>query len=155
MTRNRDRAIRHAETVYAIAAAEFVKIGTTRNLQGRLDSLATGCPFPLEVLGSGEGGRGLERQLHARLKHARAHGEWFILGEEQRAELLAVLDSPAARAALAEDRPLLYLRDTDGTVRASGLLDDPTILRRLAQGAPREALEALLPILERELARTG
>ena len=70
--------------IYAIRAGDFVKIGFTdgESVDGRLESMQTGCPLELVVVASGPGDRKLERKYHRWLKHAGCHerGEWFKAG---------------------------------------------------------------------------
>lgn len=66
------------EIVYFLRAGEFVKIGkSTGTPDSRVNQLRTGCPFPIEVMATIPGGLDLERSLHRRFAHCRAHGEWF------------------------------------------------------------------------------
>ena len=55
----------------------FVKIGLTTRLRERLESLQCGNPVPLQFLGCIEGGRELEKKLHAYFSEFRSVGEWF------------------------------------------------------------------------------
>lgn len=75
----RVRFKKSGELVYFISAREHgVKIGITQNLAGRLSSLRSASPVPLEVLHVIHGrGPNLERKIHEDLKHLRFHGEWF------------------------------------------------------------------------------
>lgn len=69
--------------IYAVRAVgtDFIKIGRTGelNARDRLHMLQTGCPFELELIAVGEGGRVEEQRLHLSLRAARAHHmrEWF------------------------------------------------------------------------------
>ena len=65
-------------TLYALRAGQFVKIGFTRgDVRERIASLQTGCPLPIELIGTGWGGRYIESRLHEILKSYRSCGEWF------------------------------------------------------------------------------
>ena len=60
----------------------FIKIGVARNVQSRLDTMQTGCPYKLELLASikcvsrGQA-YGIERSLHILFKRDKVRGEWF------------------------------------------------------------------------------
>ncbi|WP_181421657.1 GIY-YIG nuclease family protein [Curtobacterium sp. MCBD17_030] len=54
-----------------------IKIGCTRNLKSRVNSLQTSSAEPLNVLGTVPGGFELERQMHEALSPHRLSGEWF------------------------------------------------------------------------------
>lgn len=60
----------------------LVKIGKSGNVTKRLESLRTGCAFPLELIGtlscrSEMHASSIEKQLHRMHKWARMRGEWF------------------------------------------------------------------------------
>jgi hypothetical protein len=71
--------------VYFIRAkgTSFVKIGYTRNLPQRLQTLQTACPHALEVDFSMKTRDfvALERKLHQENQSRRVHGEWFTFEE--------------------------------------------------------------------------
>jgi len=56
-----------------------IKIGYTGNedVEQRIRALQTGCPSPLILLGSAEGSKEAEAELHDRFADARLNGEWF------------------------------------------------------------------------------
>lgn len=62
-----------------------VKIGITKYLEQRMSSLATACPYDIEVLFTVEvaDARWAERQIHERFAHKRVKGEWFRLDEDE------------------------------------------------------------------------
>lgn len=60
----------------------YVKIGSARHVQGRLEDLQAGNPRRLTVLGTQPGGLPAERELHARFAAHRVHREWFELVPE-------------------------------------------------------------------------
>lgn len=68
-----------AAVVYVLRAANdgLVKIGTTTDLPSRLKNIRAMSGVPLEVLCVLPGDATVERQLHARFREHRAHGEWF------------------------------------------------------------------------------
>lgn len=63
--------------IYFIQSGGFIKIGFSSNWGGRLRSLKTSNPNPIELLALIEGTREQERELHARFQTHRAEGEWF------------------------------------------------------------------------------
>ena len=73
-------------TVYIIRRkgddSGLVKIGYTKNLDGRLYDMSTSTPEGLEVVHEFVGGRKLERHLHAMFSAKRQQGEWFCLSQE-------------------------------------------------------------------------
>lgn len=73
------KATHGAVTIYVIRSGSEgpVKIGKTRDLPKRLDSLQTASPKKLEVLALIEAPPELETQLHAYLDEYRMEGEWF------------------------------------------------------------------------------
>lgn len=72
------------EQVYLIGSPELptAKIGCSGDLPYRLYSIQLMSPVRLEVLWSCEGGRDLERALHARFALYRSHGEWFTFPQD-------------------------------------------------------------------------
>lgn len=97
-----------------------LKIGTTTELKKRLSALQTGCPEPLELIGTIPGGRVEEAALHREFQHLRLKGEWFR-GDEQMMERIRFLVAKhrgpkllVAALALKDDPlPLAYSRDLD------------------------------------------
>lgn len=61
--------------------ANVGKIGFSDYPQGRLSALQTGCPYPLEILSTLEGGYPEESALHRKYKNRNLSGEWFELNE--------------------------------------------------------------------------
>lgn len=67
--------------IYFIRAAvvpSMVKIGCTRWLDRRLETLRSNSPVPLILLASIPGDHKLEWRIHADLDPYRSHGEWFF-----------------------------------------------------------------------------
>lgn len=61
----------------------LIKIGTTSNHPDkRLAELRTVSPVPLIPLGIVAGNERVERAMHLRFAHHRAHGEWFRPGQD-------------------------------------------------------------------------
>jgi hypothetical protein len=73
---------RSPDKIYFIICEQYVKIGTTSNLEARLLDMRTGNPFKMELAASIAGGHRTERELHARYKEFRYQGEWFHLRGE-------------------------------------------------------------------------
>lgn len=68
---------KRAGVVYFIAANGMVKIGFTQNIDERMKAIQATSPTQIELIGTLPGSLRLEREIHERFKHARAHGEWF------------------------------------------------------------------------------
>lgn len=65
-------------SIYFIAADNgLVKIGFSRDVQQRMESLQTMSPAPIQLMGTMPGTVTDERRIHARFAHLRSHGEWF------------------------------------------------------------------------------
>jgi hypothetical protein len=76
--------------VYAIEGVSgHIKIGTSLNVQNRLNELQVGSPVRLTLLATCAGGRQMEESLHRQFAAFRLSGEWFALPEVQRWELIA------------------------------------------------------------------
>lgn len=54
-----------------------IKIGYSRDPEGRCDQLQTGHPYRLRVIARLPGDRALEHQLHVRFSTIRLCNEWF------------------------------------------------------------------------------
>lgn len=67
------------EVVYFIQGkkSRLVKIGRSKNLLRRVQTIWTSCLEGIDVLGAVPGGDELERSLHSEFRILRAHGEWF------------------------------------------------------------------------------
>lgn len=58
------------------------KIGSTKNsVTKRIQSLQTGCPYEIKLIGKFESNFGqiVERTFHNRYIYCKTHGEWFSL----------------------------------------------------------------------------
>lgn len=70
--------IRNASSVvYFVECGEYLKIGLTNDLQGRMRGLQVGNPTKIKLVGWLSGGRMLEGGLHRRFAHLHCSGEWF------------------------------------------------------------------------------
>lgn len=54
-----------------------IKIGFSQDPTGRMSTLMTWAPVPLEVVATLPGGLGLERRIHAHFAAQHSHREWF------------------------------------------------------------------------------
>lgn len=83
---------------YFVDGGELIKIGRSReNLGARLAALQSQCPMPLRIIALSRG-VDVEYFVHARLRHHRAHGEWFEANAVR--ALLANLGPGCIRCAL-------------------------------------------------------
>lgn len=79
-----------------------IKVGTTRNLELRLQALDCG-PEPLSVIGTISGGRVLEKSIHRALRPYRTRLEWFRPDQEVLAFVEKALANPRAIPAMVAD----------------------------------------------------
>jgi hypothetical protein len=68
--------------VYFIDNGDYVKIGYTMNLNGRLSSLRCGSPYDVQVLLAIPGNYAKESELHKRFNHLHHRREWFKKGPD-------------------------------------------------------------------------
>lgn len=76
-----------------------IKIGTAIDPQKRLTDLQCGSPIKLRILAVCDGGRGVEREYHARFSAHRLHGEWFDRHPDILAEIERLSPTPETRNA--------------------------------------------------------
>jgi len=67
---------------YIMSADKFIKVGMARDLEKRLKSLDTGCPYPINIIWqsrwmSVNDARHLELHIQDNLIKYRVKGEWF------------------------------------------------------------------------------
>ncbi len=76
--------------IYMIECQGFIKIGVASNVQDRLATMQTGCPFKLVLLTSFVSPKPYEEEewIHALLDEYRVQGEWFKLPEAMIQHLL-------------------------------------------------------------------
>jgi Meiotically up-regulated gene 113 len=96
--------------VYFVRCGELIKIGTSTDVYGRVNSIRTMTPLPLELLAVAAGSRAEEADIHARFAHLRQHGEWFTAAPE----LLSFI----AEVPPMDGRDLLDLRPNGSVVEA-------------------------------------
>lgn len=71
----------------------FIKVGVTRNGNGRLQNLQTGCPVEIRILSMREGlsadhAADIETAIHLLLADYHSKGEWFSTTAEQARDIL-------------------------------------------------------------------
>jgi hypothetical protein len=79
--------------VYFIRGGDLIKIGTSANPAGRLREMQTGNAMELSLIGTFQGGRRQERELHMRFAHLRVRGEWFRAEEDLQKEIDRLISS--------------------------------------------------------------
>ena len=67
--------------IYFIKCNEFVKIGRGAMPEDRLNTLQTGNPYKIELLGAYDGLDAEERRIHDAFVQFHHHGEWYYLSE--------------------------------------------------------------------------
>ena len=67
--------------IYFIRCNEFVKIGRGAMPEERMNTLQTGNPYKIELLGAFDGLDAEERRIHDAFVQFHHHGEWYYLSE--------------------------------------------------------------------------
>lgn len=83
MTYSASEAITN-QSVYVVRGGfRHIKIGISSDVQRRLGSIQTGCPFPVKLLGQWRTphARKVEKAAHKALMKYRTTGEWFNIAE--------------------------------------------------------------------------
>lgn len=82
--------------IYFIRAMQSgaIKIGTSNDPKRRLETMQTGSPEPLELIGVLPGQADAEKVLHRTFAKFRIHGEWFKGDEELIREIKALVRLP-------------------------------------------------------------
>lgn len=75
--RNRKQVSSVARDLYLIKCGDYVKIGSTANLQQRIKDLQVYNPYKIEVLGYWKDFGWMEPSFHTVFDSSRIHGEWF------------------------------------------------------------------------------
>jgi hypothetical protein len=119
-----------------------VKIGNSMSPTGRRDTLATWCPFPLELVAQMPGDMDLERRLHAK-HHASSIGrEWFNWTPELQADIDAMvagtLDVSALPERMPRDRKPIHKRTAEWSRQQSYSLRTSHTQRRTGYRCPVE-----------------
>lgn len=68
--------------IYFIESGNMVKIGRTKDIEKRMSSIRTSCPFPIKLLAYVVADPDLEKRIHRDFAEDRVHGEWFNLSEK-------------------------------------------------------------------------
>jgi hypothetical protein len=78
-----------SNVVYFIGSDEmnYVKIGTTNDIDKRLSGIQTSVPFDLKVILVIDGGPKEEKKAHTAFEQQRKRGEWFVLDGKLKAYL--------------------------------------------------------------------
>lgn len=84
-----------ANRVYFIGAGERIKIGTSKDVHGRVREIQAVNPGPVTLVASAVGGFLEESLLHGHFAKHRAHGEWF----EAHADVLSMASALSALGA--------------------------------------------------------
>ena len=84
--------------VYLISCQGRYKIGITRALHSRVQTLAGQSPYPVEVVHTvrSDDPKALEAALHESFRNQRRHGEWFDLAPEQVTATVRAMDRGAS-----------------------------------------------------------
>ncbi len=91
--------------VYFVQATNgLIKIGNTKQLKWRFESLQGQSPLPLEILATTPGNRTVEFAYHATFAEHRQHGEWFKPAPELLAEIDRLNNQPAPLGYEAKER---------------------------------------------------
>ena len=78
MSMQPDRPARRSPNiVYFIKCGPYIKIGVTCDIAIRLTDMQVGCPYDMEVIGTIDGGRCREKEIHGILAKSKHRGEWF------------------------------------------------------------------------------
>lgn len=98
---------------------KFVKIGTAKNVVGRLNELQCCCPFKIILLAVSNGGWQREQKIHREFTDERHTGEWFVISERLRAFILMQTLASDFYDSLATPRRSVRLDASFLTARAS------------------------------------
>lgn len=127
----------HLSSLYFIGAEglEFIKVGRSKNPQGRLRQLRTGSPYKLSLVAVYEGAGELEPFVLRLLRcQGETQGEWFF----SRGLNLDKLVSEARDAQLAPPPPVV--RKVTNPTRTGAGLGARITRARLAQGLQQKTL---------------
>jgi mRNA-degrading endonuclease YafQ of YafQ-DinJ toxin-antitoxin module len=69
------------EHLYFIKCGEYIKIGSTDNIDRRVKDLRNSNPYPVELIMSMVGQGHREADYHELYKEHRVHGEWFKMND--------------------------------------------------------------------------
>lgn len=152
------------DRVYFALCNGRIKIGISKNVEGRARALATGNPDTITIICVVEGGREVERAFHRKLKEHRIKNEWFKDCEAVRQAIVDFQDrgtgslgafyaAPIERATfdpsmstLEPTQPdrwsIIVDRIEELTAQTGRRVSEIALLKRL--GAPKDELRALV-----------
>lgn len=84
-------------TLYCVRSGQHIKIGHTTDLERRMGELQCGSALFLELLLAIPGEVEDERAVHAKFKHLRVRGEWFIVADDLLAWIEAARETGSVR----------------------------------------------------------
>lgn len=94
------------QLVYFALCEDRIKIGISQNIGKRLSQLRTGAAAPITLLAACEGGAGVEKALHRKLRQFHIDGEWYRDCPDLRAAIQNSLNNfPAAKPHQISGRP--------------------------------------------------
>jgi hypothetical protein len=67
--------------LYFIRCGDYIKIGSTDNVERRIKDLANANPYPVEIIKVMLNQGYLESKYHEQYRDKRIHGEWFNMKE--------------------------------------------------------------------------
>jgi len=76
--------------IYYFKSGDFIKIGFTKNVGLRLNSVRTDSPLPVTCLAVHRGSKEDEKLIHEKFKEDRVHGEWFRFSEKLKNHIINV-----------------------------------------------------------------
>lgn len=97
--------------VYFVTDGEFIKIGYSNEPKSRMNSLRSGNPRTLRLLGVIPGTLAIEKSLHQRFAHLEVRREWF---KDNRHEIINLIEQLVRTANPNGPMPLLpYTQDIE------------------------------------------
>jgi hypothetical protein len=132
---------------FAIAPDGRIKIGTSRNVEERLEQISAYLASPMALLGSIEGSHPLERRIHEYLAEHRIAGEWYRDCPEVRRTIRNLI--LVGSKAIGCDASVSIVPETrkNRKPRNIGPWGSPITFRDLVQFAAKEDLEEYLGYL--------
>lgn len=104
--------------------SSYIKIGTSIDVSGRVDSLQTANPKELKVKAILNGSFQTEKGLHELFSHIRVRGEWFKWTDEMQYFIRTIRDNPSVENIYSLYRLSMQLRLTDKAKRLSARGND-------------------------------
>lgn len=86
-------------TVYLLRCQDRFKVGITRALHQRLETIGGQSPYPVEVIHTvrADDPKALESHIHRMMDTSRQHGEWFDLTNSQVRATIQAMNTGAQR----------------------------------------------------------